>query len=104
FEWRRGCAREWLPQLADLSFPHAWGGYLGVPRDWLPTVNFDKTSRAATLYGYAGRGVSTSALRRDRGEISVSETMFRRNSSRERFSSPHVSRCRVDADNIYLLS
>jgi Glycine/D-amino acid oxidases (deaminating) len=62
FEWMRGCVREWWPQLADLSFTHAWGGYLGVPRDWLPTVNFDKTSRVATLYGYTGRGVSTSAL------------------------------------------
>lgn len=62
FEWMRSCVREWWPQLADLSFTHAWGGYLGVPRDWLPTVGFDRDSRIATLHGYTGRGVSTSAL------------------------------------------
>ena len=62
FEWMRGCVREWWPQLSGLTFTHAWGGYLGVPRDWLPTVGFDKDSRIATLYGYTGRGVSTSAL------------------------------------------
>ena len=62
FEWMRGCVREWWPQLADLPFTHAWGGYLGVPRDWLPTVGFDRDTRIATLHGYTGRGVSTSAL------------------------------------------
>ncbi len=48
FEWMRSCVREWWPQLADLSFTHARGGYLGVPRDWLPTVGFDRDSRIAT--------------------------------------------------------
>ncbi len=62
FEWMRNCVRDWWPQLADLQFTHAWGGYLGVPRDWLPTVGFDQNTRIATLHGYTGRGVSTSAL------------------------------------------
>ena len=61
FEWMRDCVREWWPQLADIPFTHAWGGYLGVPRDWLPTVDFDPDSKIATLHGYTGRGVSTSA-------------------------------------------
>ncbi|MDR6511579.1 glycine/D-amino acid oxidase-like deaminating enzyme [Novosphingobium capsulatum] len=62
FEWMRGTVREWWPALADIGFSNAWGGYLGVPRDWMPTVHFDPDSKLAVLYGYTGRGVSTSAM------------------------------------------
>ena len=62
FAWMRGCVREWWPVLEDVRFTHAWGGYLGVPRDWMPTVSFAPASRSAQLGGYTGRGVSTSAL------------------------------------------
>nr|WP_255476538.1 MULTISPECIES: FAD-dependent oxidoreductase [unclassified Novosphingobium] len=62
FDWMRSTVKEWWPALADIRFTNAWGGYLGVPRDWMPTVHFDPDSKLALLYGYTGRGVSTSAM------------------------------------------
>lgn len=62
FEWMRSTLKEWWPALHDIEFTHSWGGYLGIPRDWMPSVNFDPDSRIGRLYGYTGRGVSTSAM------------------------------------------
>lgn len=63
FTWMRDCVREWWPDaLKDVKFTHGWGGYLGVPRDWLPSVSFDRGGKIGHLYGYTGRGVATSAL------------------------------------------
>ncbi len=28
----------WFPILKDVGFSHAWGGPLGAPRDWTPTI------------------------------------------------------------------
>jgi len=53
---------EWWPALASVRFTHGWGGFLGVPRDWLPAVAFDPATRKATCSGFTGRGVSTTAL------------------------------------------
>jgi glycine/D-amino acid oxidase-like deaminating enzyme len=52
----------WFPALAGIAFTHAWGGYLGVSRDWSPGVTFDADARLGNLGGYTGRGVSTSNL------------------------------------------
>jgi glycine/D-amino acid oxidase-like deaminating enzyme len=62
FEWMRNSVRSWWPALTDLQFSHAWGGYVGVPRDWMPTVSYDEVSGLAQLHGYTGRGVTTSAI------------------------------------------
>ncbi len=62
FAWMRSCVIDWWPVLEAARFSHAWGGYLGVPRDWLPSVDFDPARKLAHLFGYTGRGVSTSAL------------------------------------------
>lgn len=62
FAAMRAAVREWWPVLNQVGFSHAWGGYLGVPRDWMPSVGFDPASRFARLGGYTGRGVSTSIL------------------------------------------
>lgn len=62
FKSMRRNVHEWWPQLGEVEFTHQWGGFLGVPRDWLPTVHFDQSTRIASLHGYTGRGVSTSAL------------------------------------------
>ena len=62
YEWMRSKVREWFPVLEHVEFTHAWGGYLGVPRDWMPTVNFDESMKLGVLQGYTGRGVSTSNL------------------------------------------
>jgi glycine/D-amino acid oxidase-like deaminating enzyme len=54
--------REWFPVLRDVRFTHEWGGPLGMPRDWHPTMAFDEASGIATSRGYIGHGVSTTNL------------------------------------------
>ena len=54
--------RSWFPVLHDVPVTHAWGGYLGVPRDGMPSVHFDPATGLGTVFGYTGRGVATSAL------------------------------------------
>jgi len=58
----RAAARSWFPALRDVRFTHAWGGPLGMPRDWHPTISFDPRSGLATARGYVGHGVSTANL------------------------------------------
>ncbi|EWT01228.1 FAD-dependent oxidoreductase [Intrasporangium oryzae NRRL B-24470] len=53
---------ELFPVLRDVTFTHAWGGNLGVPRDWFPSVRHDKRTGLAFAGGYVGDGVATSAL------------------------------------------
>jgi len=53
---------EWFPPLAGIGFTHAWGGPVGMPRDWMPAVRFDASSRIGSIMGYTGQGVSTSNL------------------------------------------
>jgi len=53
---------EWFPSLEGISFTHAWGGPLGMPRDWMPAVAFDPSSRIGTARGYTGQGVATTNL------------------------------------------
>ena len=55
-------ARDWLPVLRDVTFTHAWGGPLGMPRDWHPTIAFDRRTGIASARGYVGHGVSTANL------------------------------------------
>ena len=54
--------RGWFPSLAGVRFTHEWGGPLGMPRDWHPTMSFDPASGIATARGYIGHGVSTTNL------------------------------------------
>ena len=58
----REAAMEWFPSLDQDDFSHAWGGPLGVPRDWMPTIALDRASGVATARGYTGQGVSTTNL------------------------------------------
>jgi hypothetical protein len=53
---------DWFPSLARIKFTHNWGGPVGMPRDWMPSVVFDPGSRIAKIYGYTGQGVATSNL------------------------------------------
>jgi glycine/D-amino acid oxidase-like deaminating enzyme len=53
---------EWFPMLEGVKFTHAWGGPLGMPRDWMPTVAFDPASKIGTARGYTGQGVATTNL------------------------------------------
>jgi glycine/D-amino acid oxidase-like deaminating enzyme len=58
----RDFVRTWLPALRDVRFTHAWGGPLGMPRDWHPTFSFDPRTGIASARGYVGHGVSTANL------------------------------------------
>jgi glycine/D-amino acid oxidase-like deaminating enzyme len=51
-----------LPGLGDVEFTHAWGGNLGIPRDWMPSASFDRATGLAEAGGYVGDGVATSNL------------------------------------------
>ena len=51
-----------FPALQDVAVSHRWGGVLGVPRDWFPSVRFDRASGFATAGGYAGDGVTLTNL------------------------------------------
>ncbi|HUY60563.1 MAG TPA: FAD-dependent oxidoreductase [Candidatus Dormibacteraeota bacterium] len=58
----RRMATEWFPQLRDVAFTHAWGGPVGVSRDWMPTFTYDRESGIASARAYAGQGVVVSNL------------------------------------------
>lgn len=58
---RRTAARL-LPALEGVELPYAWGGPLGVPRDWCPSVGLDRSTGLAWAGGYVGDGVSTTNL------------------------------------------
>ena len=51
-----------FPALAGSSFPYAWGGPLGIPRDWYPSVGYDPRAGRAWAGGYVGDGVAASNL------------------------------------------
>lgn len=58
----RATARELFPVLADRTFTHAWGGPLGIARDWHPSVGYDPVSRVGWAGGYVGDGVAAANL------------------------------------------
>ena len=53
---------ELFPELADARFTHAWGGPLGIPRDWHSSVGLDRATGLAWAGGYVGDGVATTNL------------------------------------------
>ena len=53
---------EMLPMLGGTAITHAWGGVLGVPRDWCASVGLDRSSGIGWAGGYVGDGVSTTNL------------------------------------------
>lgn len=54
--------RAWFPVLKDVKFTHTWGGPLGWPRDFMPTIGYDRKENIATARGYTGQGVATANL------------------------------------------
>jgi glycine/D-amino acid oxidase-like deaminating enzyme len=58
----RRMTREWFPMVRDVRFSHAWGGPLGMPRDWMPTTSYDAAAGVARAGGYTGSGVATANL------------------------------------------
>jgi glycine/D-amino acid oxidase-like deaminating enzyme len=51
-----------FPMLGDHAITHQWGGAVAVPRDWYPSVGFDRATGMAWAGGYVGDGVSTTNL------------------------------------------
>lgn len=57
-----GTLRDLFPVLAGTGISHRWGGVLGIPRDWFPTVSLDRSTGLAHAGGYAGDGVAAAKL------------------------------------------
>jgi glycine/D-amino acid oxidase-like deaminating enzyme len=53
---------ELFPALGGAEVTHAWGGPLGISRDWFSSVGIDRTARMAWAGGYVGDGLSTTNL------------------------------------------
>ena len=51
-----------LPPVRGATFTHAWGGPLGIARDWCASVGLDRATGLAWAGGYVGDGVSTTNL------------------------------------------
>ena len=51
-----------FPAVRGAAFTHAWGGPLGIPRDWVASVDYDLRTGLARAGGYVGDGVSTANL------------------------------------------
>ena len=49
---------ELFPALQDIGVTHHWGGILGVPRDRLPGIGYDRATGFAWGGGYSGQGVA----------------------------------------------
>ncbi|MBO0836120.1 MAG: FAD-dependent oxidoreductase [Actinobacteria bacterium] len=62
FEELRRTLGEMFPVLASVPVSHAWGGPLGVPRDWCASVGLDRSTGMGWAGGYVGDGVSTANL------------------------------------------
>ena len=51
-----------FPVLRRHRFTHAWGGTLGIARDWWASVGLDPATGVGWAGGYVGDGVGTSNL------------------------------------------
>ena len=51
-----------FPTLKGVEITHRWGGPIGVPRDWYPSVGYDREAGFAWAGGYVGYGVAASNL------------------------------------------
>jgi glycine/D-amino acid oxidase-like deaminating enzyme len=51
-----------FPALHGAAITHTWGGPLGVPRDWFPSVGLDRATGIGRAGGYVGDGVAAANL------------------------------------------
>jgi glycine/D-amino acid oxidase-like deaminating enzyme len=54
--------KELFPATREARITHRWGGSLGVPRDWFPSVGYDAAGGCAWAGGYVGDGVAAANL------------------------------------------
>jgi glycine/D-amino acid oxidase-like deaminating enzyme len=57
-----GVLTDLFPAVADYAVTHTWGGPLGVPRDFFPSVGLDPTTGMGWAGGYVGDGVASTNL------------------------------------------
>ena len=62
FRTLRRSLTELIPATEGVEFTHAWGGPLGIPRDWHPGVGYDPATGMGYAGGYVGDGVALSNL------------------------------------------
>ncbi len=53
---------ELLPVVRHAEITHRWGGVLGIPRDWRPSVGIDRATGVAWAGGFVGEGVAAASL------------------------------------------
>ena len=53
---------ELFPGLRGVEITHRWGGPIGVPRNWRPSVGLNRRTGFAWAGGYVGEGVAASNL------------------------------------------
>ncbi len=53
---------ELFPALGDVTVTHAWGGPLGIARDWCASAGLDHATGLGWAGGYVGDGVATTNL------------------------------------------
>lgn len=74
----RKMTEEWFPVLENYEFTHAWGGAVGITRDWSPYLRWNGTY--GEMGGYAGDGVTLSYL----AATTLADLIMRRTSTRTR--------------------
>lgn len=57
-----GVLTDLFPAVADHAVTHTWGGPLGVPRDFFPSVGLDPVTGLGWAGGYVGDGVASTNL------------------------------------------
>jgi glycine/D-amino acid oxidase-like deaminating enzyme len=62
FRTLRRSLTEMLPAAQGIEFTHAWGGPLGIARDWHPGVGYDPSTGMGHAGGYVGDGVALTNL------------------------------------------
>jgi glycine/D-amino acid oxidase-like deaminating enzyme len=62
FRTLRRSLTQLLPATEGVEFTHAWGGPLGIARDWHPGVGYDPSTGVGHAGGYVGDGVTLSNL------------------------------------------
>ena len=58
----RDMLTDWFPTLTGMRFTHAWGGAVGVPRDFIPSIYYEPDTGVAAAHGYTGHGVGFANL------------------------------------------
>jgi glycine/D-amino acid oxidase-like deaminating enzyme len=67
-----------FPILKGVAITHRWGGAIGVPRNWRPSLGLDRSSGMGWLGGYVGEGVAATNLAgRTLAELIVGERTAR---------------------------